>query len=122
MRRYQPSTIHRYLGLPSTQRIQTHTTHKHNTTPPLQTLVQATYTLPTYSIHTTATKTQTHVQHSPCFHRISKAQTQYFPPFTPSLLTPPRTKHIHVSHTPPTPHIPRTTLIHNTSAALDTIP
>ena len=36
---------------------------------------------------------------------------------------PPRPqKHIHVSHTPPTPHIPRTTLIHNTSAALDTMP
>ena len=35
---------------------------------------------------------------------------------------PPRAKHIHISHTPPTPHIPRTTLIHNTSAALDIIP
>ena len=30
--------------------------------------------------------------------------------------------HIHISHTPPTPLIPRTTLIHSTSAALHTIP
>ena len=89
MRRYPPSTIHRYLDLPSTQRIQSRTSHRHNTTPPLHTLVQAPYLLPTYITHTIATKTQTHDQHS---------------------------------HTPPTPHIPRTTLIHNTSAALDTIP
>ena len=35
--------IHRYLDLPSTQRIQTHTSHRHNTTPPLPTPVQAPY-------------------------------------------------------------------------------
>ena len=40
----------------------------------------------------------------------------------PSPCTPPRAKHIHISHTPPTPLTPRTTLIHNTAAALDTIP
>ena len=34
--------------------------------------------------------------------------------------TPPRAKQ-HISHMPPTPLIPRTTLIHSTSAALDTI-
>ena len=44
MCRYLPSTIQRYLDLPSTQRIQTHTSHRHNTTPPLPTLVQAPYT------------------------------------------------------------------------------
>ena len=33
MCRYPPSTIHRYLDLPSTQRNQTHTSHRHNTTP-----------------------------------------------------------------------------------------
>ena len=71
-----------YLDLPSTQRIQTHTSYRHNTTLPLPTLVQPPYPLPT---HTTATKTQTHVQHSPS------------PP------APPRPKHIHMSHTPPTP-------------------
>ena len=41
MHRYPPSTIYRYLDLPSTQRIQTRTSHRHNTTPPLPTLVQA---------------------------------------------------------------------------------
>ena len=30
MCRYPPSTIHRYLDLPSTQRIQAHTSHRHN--------------------------------------------------------------------------------------------
>ena len=63
IRRYPPSTIHRYLDLLSTQRIQTHNSHMHNTTRPLQTLVQAPYPLPTYATHTTATETQTHVQH-----------------------------------------------------------
>ena len=122
MRRYPPSTIHRYLDLPPTQRIQTHNSHRHNTTPPLQTLVQAPYPFPTYTTHTIATKTQTHVQHSPCSHRIGKAQTQSSHTLTFSPPTPPRAKHIHISHTPPTPLIPRTTLIHNTSAVLDTIP
>ena len=36
---------YRYLDLPSTQIIQTHTSHRHNTTPPLPTLVQAPYPL-----------------------------------------------------------------------------
>ena len=72
MRRYPPNTIHRYLDLPSTHRIQTH--------------------------------------------RIGKAQTQTSHPLTPH-----RAKHIHISQTPPNPPIPRTTPIHNTSAALDTI-
>ena len=102
MCRYPPSTIHRYLDLPSTQRIQTHTSHRHNTTPPLPTPVQAPYPLPTYTTHTTATKTQTHVQHSPCPQRIGKAQTQFSHPLTPSPPTLPRAKHIHMSHTPPT--------------------
>ena len=103
MCRYPPSTIHRYLDLPITQTIQTHTSHKHNTTQPLPPLVQAPYPLPTYTTHTTTTKTQTHVQHSPCPHRIGKAQTQFSHPLTPSPPTPPRAKHIRMSHTPPTP-------------------
>ena len=37
--RYPPGTIYRYLDLPSTQGIQTHNTHIHNTTPPAQTLL-----------------------------------------------------------------------------------
>ena len=60
--------------------------------------------LPTpYTTHTTANKTQTHVQHSPCPHRIGKAHTQFSHPLTPSPPTPPRAKLIHMSHTPPTP-------------------
>ena len=126
MCRYPPSTIHRYLDLPSTQINQTHTSHRHNTTPPLPTLVHAPYPLPTYTTHTTATKTQTHVQHSPCPHRIGKAQTQFSYPFTtssptppPSPPIPPRAKHIYMPHTPPTP---LTTLISSTSPVLDKTP
>ena len=119
MRWYPPSTIHIYMDLPSTQIIQTRTSHRHNTTPPLQTLVQTPYPLPTYTTNTTATKTQTHVQHSPCSHRIGKVQTQSSHPL--STHAAPSQTHTYLT-TPPTPHIPRTTLIHNTSAALDTIP
>ena len=121
MCRYPPSTIHRYLDLSSTQIIQTHTLHRHNTTPPLTTLVQAPYPLhtsPPTPHHTTATKTQTHVQHSPCPNRIDKAQTQFSPPLItppPSPHTPPRAKHIHMSHTPPTP-------LTSTSPVLDKTP
>ena len=122
MRSYQPITIHRYLDLPSTQGIQIHNSHRHNTTPPLQTLVQASYPVPRNITHTTTTKAQTHIKDFPCSHRIGKAQIQSSHPLTSSPPTPPPAKHIHISHTPPTPHIPRTTLIHNTSAALDTIP
>ena len=120
MRRNPPSTIHIYPDLPSTQIIQTHNSHRHNTTPPLQTLVQAPLLLPTY---TTATKTQTHVQHFPTGLVKPKPNSLiHSPPPPPSQPTPPLAKHIHISHTPPTHLIPRTTLIHNTSAALDTIP
>ena len=80
------------------------------------------YPLPTCTTHTTATQTQTYAQHFPFSHRIGKAQTQSSYLLTPSPPTALRVKHIHISHTPPTPLIPRSTLIHNTSAALDTIP
>ena len=54
------------------------TTHTDITSsPPLQSQVQAHSPLPTYTTHTTATQTQTHVQHSPCSHRISKAQSSH---------------------------------------------
>ena len=96
MCRYPPSTIHRYLDLPSTQIIQTHTC-RHNTTPPLP--VQAPNPLPTYTTHTTATKTQTHVQHSPCPHRIGKAQSQFSHPRTPlSTHTAPSQTHTQQPH------------------------
>ena len=101
--------------MPSTPRIRTHNSHRHNTTQPLQTLVLFPYLLSTYNTHTTATQTQTHV------HRIGKAKTQSSHPRTLSPPTPPRAKHIHITHTPPTLPIPRTTLIPSTSPALDPI-
>ena len=124
MCRYPPSTIHRYLDLPTTQIIQTHTSHRHNTTPPLPTLVHAPYPLPTYTTHTThttTTKAKTHVQHSPCPHRIGEAQTQFSHPLTPSPPTPPGQTHkyIHMSHSSPTP---LTTLISSTSPVLGKTP
>ena len=93
------------------------TSHRHYTTPPLPALVQAPYPLPTYTTHTTATKTQTHVQHAPCPQRIGKAQNQFSHPLTPppSPPTPPLAKHIHMSHTPPT-------LLTSTSPVLDKTP
>ena len=60
MRRYPTSTIHRYLDLPSTQIIQTHNSHRHNTTPPLQTLIQA----PAHSPHTPSTPPQPKHRHT----------------------------------------------------------
>ena len=114
MCRYPPSTIHRYLDLPSTQRIQTHTSHRHNTTPPLPTLVQAPYPLPTYTTHTTATKTQTHVQHS-VPRGLVKPKPNSLIHSPPSPPTPPRAKHIHMSLTPPTP-------LTSTSPVLDKTP
>ena len=116
MRRYPPSPLYRYLDLAYTQ-IYTYTqlnSHTHNTTPPFYTVVQAPYLLPS--------ATQTHIQHSRYSHRIGEAQTQASYPLTPSPPTSHRTKHIHNSHTPPTLLIPHTTLIHSTSAALNTIP
>ena len=110
---------HRYLDLSSTQIIQTHNSHWHNTTPLLQTLVQPPYPLHTYATHTTATKIQTHVQHSPCSHRIANSQTQFSHPLSthaaPSQTDAHLTYSTNSSH--PTHHTP-----HNTSAALDTIP
>ena len=111
MRRYPPSTIYRYLDLPYTQRIRTHNSHRHNTTPPFQTLVESPYPLPTYT-----TATQTHVQHSPCSHRIGKAQPQSSHPLAP---TPPE-PNIYTSHTLLSFHAPHSSLP-STPAAQDTI-
>ena len=96
MRRYLPITIHRYLDLRSTQRIQTHT----DITPLLLTLVQAPYTLPTYTTHTTATKTHTrptlHLHLSP---QSSQARHLYY---TKDL------NHVYHPYThSPQPHLPR---------------
>ena len=44
-------TIHNYLDLISTQRIQTHSSHRHNITSPFQTLAQSPDHLPTPHLH-----------------------------------------------------------------------
>ena len=110
MCRYPPSTIHRYLGLPSTQIIQTHTSHRHNTTPPLPTLVQA----PTHSPPTPPQPKHRHMSNTP------PVPTGLVKPKPNSLIhsppsPPPRAKHIHMSHTPPTP-------LTSTSPVLDKTP
>ena len=61
MSRYLLSTIHRYLDLPSTQLIQNQNSHRHNTNPPLQTLVQP----PTHSPLTP------HTPHQPKYRYMS---------------------------------------------------
>ena len=54
------------------------------------------HTHPTY---TTATKTQTHVQHSPCSHRIGKAQTKSSHPLIPlSTHVAPSQTHTHITY------------------------
>ena len=113
MRRYPPSTIYRYLDLPSTQIIQTHKSHRHKTTPLFQTLVQAPYPLPTNTTHTSATQTQIHIQHSPCSQRNGKAQTQSSYPLT-SFIS-------HFTHSTNPSH-PTHHISFGTSAVLDTIP
>ena len=102
-----------YTDNPDSQLIHT----KHHPTPPdtgpsplptphLHHRNQNTDTRPTAPVHTGLVKPKPNpLIHSP-----------------PSPPTQPRAKHIHISHTPPTPLIPRTTLIHNMLAALDRIP
>ena len=118
MCRYPPSTIHRYLDLPSTQRIQTHTSYRHNTTPPLPTLVQAPYPLPTLHLHTPTPPQpkHRHMSNTPPVPRgLVKPKPNSLIHSPPSPPTPPRAKHIHMSHTPPTP-------LTSTSPVLDKTP
>ena len=113
MCRYPPSTIHRYLDLPSTQIIQTHTSHRHNTSPPLPTLVQAPYPLPTY---TPPQPKHRHMSNTPPVPTgLVKPKPNSPIHSSPSPPTPPRAKHIHMSHTPPTP-------LTSTSFVLDKTP
>ena len=117
MRGYPPSTIHRYLDLPSTQIIQTHISHRYNTTPPLQSLVQAPYPFPTNTTYTTTTQTQAHVHTTPGLTGFLKPKPNpliHLAPFHPLRLA-------SNTYTSPTHFFPCTTLIHSMSAALDTI-
>ena len=110
MRRYPPSTIYRYLDLPSTEIIQTHNSQRqaplHSSRPCSKP--------PTYSPHTLPKPKRRHTSNTPLVHTgLVKPKPN---PLLHSPPTPPRAKHIHISHTPPTPLIPRTTLIPSTSA------
>ena len=81
------STIYRYLDLPSTQRIQTHTD---STTSPLQTLVQS----PTHSPATAPQHKHRHTSNTPPVPTglVKPNPLIHSPP------TPPRSKHIHILH------------------------
>ena len=63
---------YRYQDLPSAYIIQNHNTHRDNTAPSSPTLNQDTHLLTPHH-HNPNTGTHTHVQHSPCSYRISKA-------------------------------------------------
>ena len=102
MGRYPTRTIQRYLDLPSTLRIQTHTDIR--PPHPSRPWPQTPYPLPKYTTHTTATKTKTHVQHSPCSHRIGKAQTQFFHSLPSPPTTAPSQTHAYVIHSTYTSH------------------
>ena len=98
------------------------TTHTDITQPHPSNPGPSLYPLSTYTIHTTATQTQTHVQHSPVPTGLVKPKPNaHIHSLIPSTSTPHRAKHIYITHTPPTPLIPRFTLIPSTSAVLDTI-
>ena len=75
-----------------------HTTHT-DTTPPSRPWSKP----PTYTTHTTATKTQTPVQHSLVPTGLVNPKPNPLIHSTTSPPTPHRVKHIHISHTPPTP-------------------
>ena len=72
------------------------------------------YPLPTCTTHTTATQTQTHVQHSPCSHKVSKAQTQCSHSLAPLLLhsPAPNTYIFHTLHQPLSSHAPHSSLLY----------
>ena len=121
MCRYPPSTIHRYLVLPSTQRIQTHTaiTPPHGSRPCPSPLSKP----PTHSQPTPPTPPQPKHRHMsntppvPTGLVMPKPNSLIHLPHSPP--TSPRAKHIHMSHTPLTPP---TTLITSTSPVLDKTP
>ena len=122
LRRYPPSTLHIYLDLTSTQRIQTHNSHRHNPTlpgpGPSPLLLPPTHSPPTPQ----TPKTPPQLKHRYTFNTPHATTGLVKPKLNPLIHSPPRAKHILIACTPPTPFILRTTLIPSTSAALVTIP
>ena len=95
--RYPPRTIHRYLDLPSTQRIQTHNSHRHNTTP----LDPGPNPLPTLHLHHPHHRNQNIDTRPtlPLFPQDGKSQTQSSHPPTPLSNHPaPSKTHTHLTH------------------------
>ena len=106
MCRYPPSTIHRYLDLPSTQRNQTHTSHRHNTPH----LSRPWSKPPNHSPPTPPTPPtppqpkHRHMSNTPPVSTgLVKPKPNSLIHSPPSPPTPPRAKHIYMSNTPPTP-------------------
>ena len=122
MRRCPPNTIHRYLELPYTQRIQTHISHRHNTTH-----TSISWSKPTtHSPPTPPTPPQPKHRHTPnippVLTRLVKPKPNpliHSPPL--SIHSAPCQTHTHLTHSTNS-RIPRITLSHSTSAALDTRP
>ena len=98
MCRYPPSTIHRYLDLPSTQRIQNHT----YITPPPPAHDPGPSPLPTPHLHHRNQHTDTCPTPSVPTGLVKPKPNSliHSPPLHPHR---PEPKHIHISHTPPTP-------------------
>ena len=107
-RRYPPITIYRYLDLPYTEIIQTHNSHRHNTTPPLQTLPKPPSLLPTpHSPPTPTTPPQPkHTSNTHLFPTgLVKPKTNpliYSPPLRPQ----PNTYTSHILHQLSSSHAP----------------
>ena len=97
MLRYPPSTIQQIPG-PAIYTENPDTSHGHNTTPPP---VQAPYPLHTYTTNTTATKTQTYVQHP-----ILSSTNPPLHPRRPE----PNTYTSHILHQLLTSHAPHTSI------------
>ena len=97
----------------------------HTDVTPLQTQVQSTYPLPP-TPPTPPTPPQPkhrHTSHTPPVPTgLVKPKPIPLIHSAPSPPSPPLVKAIHISHYPPTVLITRTTLMHNTSAALDIVP
>ena len=91
-------TLYRYLNLPSTQIIQTHNTHRHNTTPHSPTLSQAAHPFSPNTTHTPPQPKHRHISH--------------FPHVPPELVKPKPNPVTHSRPTPPTPPEPNTYTCH----------
>ena len=105
LRRNPPSTIYIYLDLPSSQILQTHNTHRHNTTLTSKTLAQAAHTLSPQYKPTPPQPKHRHISHFPHIPpELGKLKPN---PVTPQHLAPrpePNTYTCHTLHLHLSPH------------------